>query len=175
MISTLRRPGDHGFAGVVRDAIRHRPLPGARIVLRRGEQVLEGHAGVDGGFGFENLAPGEWGAEVSIRGHVRERFPVIVPHRGELRGVRVDLMPVRERIFTLYKRAALPALPDPARWGIWSPRQVFDHVRSRRPAKALADLTDFVEEAYFAAVQPDEDRLPEAEGLVEAAVREHVV
>lgn len=175
LISTLRRPGDHGFAGVVRDAIRHRALPGARVVLRRGEQVLDGDAGNDGGFGFENLAPGEWRAEITLRGHVTERFALSVPHRGELRGVRVDLMPVRERIFTIYKRAALPVLPDPARWGIWSPRQVFDHVRSRRPARALADLTDFVENAYFSGVQPDEDRLPEAEGKVEAALREQVV
>jgi hypothetical protein len=175
LISTLRRPGDLGFAGVVRDAIRHRALPGARVVVRRGEQVLDGEAGPDGGFGFENLAPGEWRAEVTLRGHVTERFALTVPHRGELRGVRVDLMPVRERIFSLYKRAALPALPDPARWGIWSPRQVFDHVRSRRPAKALADLTDFVENAYFSGIQPDEDRLPEAEGKVEAALREQVV
>ena len=175
LISTLRRPGDHGFAGVVRDAIRHRALPGARVVVRRGEEILDGEAGPDGGFAFENLAPGEWRAEVTLRGHVTERFAVTVPHRGELRGVRVDLMPVRERIFTLYKRAALPVLPDPARWGIWSPRQVFDHVRNRRPAKALADLTDFVENAYFSGALPDEDRLPEAQGKVEAALREQVV
>lgn len=190
LISTLRRPGDLGFAGVVRDAIRHRSLPGARVVLRRADHVLDGEAGpassvrssvetalcgVDGAFAFENLGPGEWRAEITLRGHVTERFALTVPHRGELRGVRVDLMPVRERIFTIYKRAALPVLPDPARWGIWSPRQVFDHVRSRRPARALADLTDFVETAYFSGTVPDEDRLPEAEGKVEAALREQVV
>ena len=175
LISTLRRPGDHGFAGVVRDAIRHRALGGARIAIRRGEDVRDAATGPDGAFAFEDLPPGEWRAEVVRRGHVTERFAVSVPHRGELRGVRVDLMPVRERIFTLYKRAALPVLPDPARWGIWSPRQVFEHVRGRRPAKALADLTDFVESAYFSGVVPDEDRLPEAEGKVEAALREQVV
>jgi len=175
LVSTLRRPGDHGFSGIVRDAVRRRPLAGARVVVRRGDDGQEAETGPDGSFGLESFAPGEWRAEVTMAGHVTERFGLTVPHRGELRGVRVDLMPVRERIFSLYKRAALPLLPDPARWGVWSPRQVFDHVRSRRPARALADLTDFVEAAYFSGVLPDEDRLPEAEARVEAALREQMV
>jgi len=174
LVSTLRRPADHGFAGVVRDAVRHRPLPEAVVVLRRGDQSLDALAGAEGRFEFENLAAGEWRAEVTMRGHVTERFPLTVPHRGELRGARVDLVPVRERIFSLYKRAALPHLPDPALWGVWSPRQVFDHVRKRKLSAALARLTDFVEAAYFAARLPDEDVIPEATHLVEAALQEHL-
>jgi hypothetical protein len=177
LVSTLRRPTDHGFTGVIRDAIRHRPVPLAHVILRRGgtDDAREVTASADGSFGVEELAAGDWRAEIAQRGHVTERFTISIPHRGELRGARVDLMPVRERIFSLYKRAALPLLPDPARWGVWSPRQVFDHVRGRRPAAALADLTDFVEAAYFAADQPDEDRLGDAQARVDAALREQVV
>ena len=175
LVSTLRRAADHGVSGLVRDAIRHRPLAGARVALRLGDAVQVAITGADGAFAFEDLAPGEWRAEVALAAHVTERFAVTIPHRGELRGARVDLMPVRERIFTLYKRAALPLLPDPARWGVWSPRQVFEHVRRRQPARALAELTDFVEASYFSAELPGEDRLPEAEGRVEAALREQVV
>ncbi len=174
LVSTLRRPGDHGFAGVVRDAVRHRPLAGATVVIRRAEQELRAETTGDGQFVFENLAGGEWRAEATMRGHVTERFPLTVPHRGELRGARVDLIPVRERIFSMYKRAALPLLPDPALWGVWSPRQVFDHVRKKKLSTALSTLTDFVEAAYFAARLPDEDVLPEATQLVEAAMREHL-
>jgi hypothetical protein len=186
LVSTLRRPADHGVAGAVRDAIRHRPLPGARVTLRLSgtRETLDALAGVDGSFGFEGLTAGDWRVEVGHRAHVTETFTVSIPHRGELRGARVDLMPVRERIFSLYKRAALPVLPDPARWGVWSPRQVFDHVRTKitgspdgspNPAPALASLTDFVEAAYFAAAQPDEDQLADAETRVEAALREQVM
>lgn len=174
LVSTLRRPADFGFAGTVRDAVRHRPLPDALIVIHRGDQTMETTAGADGQFVIENLAGGEWRAEVTVRGHVTERFALTVPHRGELRGARVDLVPVRERIFSLYKRAALPLLPDPALWGVWSPRQVFDHVRKKQLSAALARLTDFVEAAYFAARLPDEDVIPDATRLVEAALQEHL-
>lgn len=172
LVSTLRRPGDHGFTGAVRDAIRHRPLAGARVTLRRGDAVAEAVADADGGFAVEGLAAGEWRAEAALPGHCTERFAVTIPHRGELRGARVDLMPVRERIFSIYKRAAVPALPDPALWGVWSPRQVFDHVRRGRPAPALSELTDYVEERYFSLRLPDEDELPAAEQRVGAALRE---
>ena len=100
---------------------------------------------------IEKLDTGEWRAEVAAPGHVTEQFSVTIPHRGELRGVRVDLVPVRERVFQLYRRAAEPVLPEARLWGIWSPRQIVDHVRSKRPSPALADLTDFVEEVYFSA------------------------
>ena len=134
---------------------RHRARPAGR---RRGRPPrcsatasASCRTAADGSFPFEKLAAGEWRAEVAAPGHVTERFAVTIPHRGELRGVRVDLVPVRERVFQLYRRAAEPILPEPRLWGIWSPRQIVDHVRGKRPSPALADLTDFVEEIYFSA------------------------
>ena len=41
-------------------------------------------------------------------------------------GVRVDLVPVRERVFQLYRRAAEPILPESRLWGVWSPRQAMN-------------------------------------------------
>jgi hypothetical protein len=105
-------------------------------------------------------------------GHVTEKFVVSIPHRGELRGVRVDLVPVRERVFQLYRRAAEPVLPEVRLWGIWSPRQVFDHVRSKRPSPALSELTDFVEEIYFSPRLAEETVLSAASEQVDRAIRE---
>jgi hypothetical protein len=194
LVSTLRRPHDHGFTGAVRDAVRNRPVAGAAVELSLGpvDRAGAGPAptesgapaarssierrtaacGPDGAFAFEDLPAGDWQVTCSAPGHVTERFTATIPHRGELRDARVDLVPVRERVFTLYRRAALPLLPDPNLWGIWSPRQVVDHVRERGPTPALAQLTDFVEEAYFSARTPDEAILPDAQARVEAAVRE---
>ena len=115
---------------------------------------------------------GEWSAEVAAPGHVTETFVVSIPHRGELRGVRVDLVPVRERVFQLYRRAAEPILPEPRLWGVWSPRQIVDHVRSKRPTPALAELTDFVEEVYFSPRIAEETVLPMASERVDRAIRE---
>lgn len=186
LVSTLRRASDHGFSGAVRDTVRGRPVPGAVVhIHRRGEgqaaAAADGGApavefravaGEDGSFTIEELAAGEWTASVSASSHITEAFPIVVPHRGELRGVRVDLVPVREKVFLLYQRAAMPVLPDPKLWGVWSPRQVVDHVRATRPSPALAKLTDFVEEVYFSARAIEETVLPSARQRVDAAIAE---
>src|SRR5262249_59158456 len=101
-----------------------------------------------------------------------ELFSVAIPHRGGLRGVRVDLVPVREKVFQLYRKAAEPILPEPRLWGIWSPRQIVDHVRTKRPSPALADLTDFVEEIYFSPRLTSEGVLPQASECVDRAIHE---
>jgi hypothetical protein len=174
LVSTLRRPADDGFSGAVRDTVRGRPVADAvvRLKLQQGREDREALTGPDGNFAFEALAAGDWLADVTAPGHVTEKFVISVPHRGELRGVRVDLVPVRERVFQLYRRAAEPILPEPRLWGVWSPRQIVDHVRSKRPTPALADLTSFVEEIYFSPRLAGETVLPEASEQVDRAIRE---
>jgi hypothetical protein len=172
IVSTLRRAADDGFSGVVRDTVRGRPVAQAVVRLILGDAERETRTVLDGSFAIEKLAPGEWSAEVAAPGHVTETFGVTIPHRGELRGVRVDLVPVRERVFQLYRRAAEPVLPESRLWGIWSPRQIVDHVRSKRPSPALAELTDFVEEIYFSGRLAAETILEQASERVDRAVRE---
>lgn len=176
LVSTLRRPSGDGFSGVVRDTVRGRPVPGALVQLRpdsaEADRVRETEAGPDGSFTLDGLAMGEWHAEVRASGHVTETFVISIPHRGELRGVRVDLVPVRERVFQLYRRAAEPVLPEVRLWGIWSPRQIFDHVRSKRPSPALSELTDLVEEVYFSPRPAEETVLPATSEQVDRAIRE---
>ncbi|MDQ3334261.1 MAG: carboxypeptidase-like regulatory domain-containing protein [Myxococcota bacterium] len=186
IVSTLRRPYDDTFSGSVRDTVRGRPVDAiVRLVLGpkleapgstpgAGVEERELRTEADGSFQVERLAVGEWRAEVSAPGHVTEKFAVTIPHRGELRGVRVDLVPVRERVFQLYRRAAEPVLPEAKLWGIWSPRQIVDHVRTKKQSPALADLTDFVEEVYFSPRIAAETILPGASERVDRAVRERL-
>ena len=79
---------------------------------------------------------------------------------------------MRERAFAIYRSAALPLLPRPELWGIWSPRQIVDHVRARRSPPALAALTAQIEEIYFSGRVPDEDVLPSVEANAGAAIAE---
>ena len=174
IVSTLRRPYDDSFSGVVRDTVRGRPVADAVVCLRLGDEERELRTEADGSFQIDKLAVGEWRAEVAAPGHITEKFGVTIPHRGELRGVRVDLVPVRERVFQLYRRAAEPVLPEAKLWGIWSPRQIVDHVRAKKPSPALAELTDFVEEIYFSGRIAGETVLPGASERVDRAVRERV-
>ena len=172
VISTLRRPQDDGFSGVVRDTVRSRPVPEAVVILVLGDVERSVRTADDGSFALEKLAPGDWRAEVAAPGHVTERFTVSIPHRGELRGVRVDLVPVRERVFQLYRHAAEPVLPEARLWGVWSPRQIVDHVKSKKRSPAMSDLTDFVEEVYFSPRLAAETLLPGAKERVERAIKE---
>ncbi len=172
LVNTLRRASDDGFAGLVRDTVRGRAVEGAVVRLVLGNDVREVATGPDGTFSLEQLTGGDWRASATASGLITETFAVSIPHRGELRGVRVDLVPVRERVFQLYRRAAEPVLPEPRLWGVWSPRQIVDHVRTRRESPALAELTDFVEELYFSARIAPESVLPAAAERVELAVAE---
>jgi hypothetical protein len=159
----------------VRDTVRGRPIADSVVTITFGERQHMTPTAADGSFQFEKLDTGDWRAEVAAPGHVTERFSVTIPHRGELRGVRVDLVPVRERVFQLYRRAAEPVLPETRLWGVWSPRQIVDHVRAKRPSPALADLTDFVEEVYFSGRLAAETVLAEAGERVDRAIGERAV
>jgi hypothetical protein len=172
LVSTLRRPSDDGFSGMVRDTVRGRPIADAIVRVVLGDYEREVRTAEDGTFAVEKLPMGELRAEVGAPGHVTEKFSLSVPHRGELRGVRVDLVPVRERVFQLYRRAAEPALPEARLWGIWSPRQIVDHVRAKRPSPVMSELTDFVEEIYFSSRLASESVLPAASERVDRAIRE---
>ena len=172
LVSTLRRAADFGFTGVVTDAVTGRPIPGAEVILEHPDDRRSEITDRRGGFIHESLVAGEWQAEVKASGYVRETFVVVVPHRGELRNARVDLLAVRERIFDLYGEVAAPLLPSAELWGVWTPRQIVDHVRRNRPAPALAQLTDYVEDVYFSQRTPGEDALEDAARIIDAARRE---
>jgi hypothetical protein len=174
MMSTLRRANDDGFSGVCRDSVRGRAVDQAVVRMTLGDRQREVRTTADGAFAVDRLDPGEWRVEVGAPGHVTERFVIMIPHRGELRGVRVDLVPVRERVFQLYRRAAEPVLPEPRLWGVWSPRQIVDHVRAKGPSPALAELTDFVEEVYFSPRLAAETMVPMASERVDRAIQERV-
>lgn len=172
LVSTLRRAADFGFTGVVTDAVTGRPIGGAEVRLEGSGDHRREITGGGGGFAHESLAPGEWRARVAAGGYVSEQFAVLVPHRGELRNARVTLLAVREKIFDLYGQVAAPLLPRPELWGVWTPRQIVDHVRRNRPAPALSRLTDYVEEVYFSQRTPGEDALEDARQVIDAAGRE---
>jgi len=173
LVSTLRRANDFGFSGTVLDAITGRVLRDAELALVAADHSEQrAVSGSRGEFAVEPLAAGVWTVVVSCETYCTERFEISLPHRGELRAARVELLPVRERIFRIYRVAALPILPDPAKWGIWTPRQLFDYVRAQRPAPALAALTDFVEDKYFSQRIPSEETLAEAQQRADAASAE---
>ena len=173
LMQTLRRPADAVVSGSVRDVLTNQPLAGVRLDFSlEGQPVLELVTDEAGRFEVGPLHAGTWKAHARAAGYVTERFSATCPHRGELRDVRIDLMPVREQVFVIYRGVALRLLPRRELWGVWTPREILDHVRKRRPTGALGELTSFVEEAYFSARVPDESVLPHAQRRAAAAKAE---
>ena len=62
-----------------------------------------------------------------------------------------------------------PLLAEPAETG----SEIFDHVRAGRPAAALSNLTNFVEDAYFSQRTPLENILDHVDELLAMAKSEH--
>jgi hypothetical protein len=170
LLQQLRPPHDLGVTGVVCEHPTGVPVAGATVRVHAGGVVHELATGADGRFAFEALPPGPIAVEVEARGYVGERLERSLPHRGELRGARVLLVPVRARVFAVWRALALPHLPRPSLAEIWTPRELLSHVRSRRMITGeLAALTSLVEVACFGPLLPDASVLQEAERLAAAA------
>jgi hypothetical protein len=168
LFSSLRGRADHGLTGVVVDAADDRPLPTATVIARAaaGEERAVS-VDSDGKFAFEELPPGPLVVSIAAPGYVAERFSRTLPHRGELRGARVRLIPVRARIFAAWQRAARPLYLLPRGSDTCTPRELLAHVNARSllPSDALAELTALVESSVWGAHAPGDEELAAAERL----------
>src|SRR5262249_22642554 len=129
-----------------------------------------------GRFALEELGAGTLAVEVKAPGYVSERFDRTVPHRGELRGARVLLSPIRARIFAAWDRAARPLAPRPQvmpqSLEIWTPRELLSHVRGKQLiTDELARLTAAVERSCYGASLPDLEALAHVEALASEVIR----
>jgi len=166
LLSTLRPPADHGLSGWVCEAPSGEPVPIATVLATTGEGTRSATVDENGFFAFDALPAGKLTVEASAPGYVAERFERALPHRGELRGARIMLVPIRARIFSTYRAATLPLLPNAAAAETWTPRELLDHVLRRALiVDELEALTRLVEEAYFSARTPDAGVLEAAERL----------
>ncbi len=164
--STIGRVRYTDFHGRVRNVINSKGIEDATVfIASHREQELRSDQ--QGRFAISELSEGEFKITVSAHGFVSEHFSVHIPHRGEYHDAVIDLLPVREKIFSLYKYAVRSLLPDAKLWGIWTPRQILNHVRTSRPSLRLSELTDFVEESFFSQRIPSEDKID----LVRAMIR----
>ncbi|PID38162.1 MAG: hypothetical protein CSB49_07015 [Proteobacteria bacterium] len=162
----LRRQ-DFGLDGRVWDPVDGCPIIGATVALRDGEdRRVELESDAAGAFAVENLGAGPLALEVSCAGYVSERARLELPHRGNLRGLRIDLVPVRVRILELYRQVALDLLPKPRLWARWTPRDLLQHVRRADTTEpALEDLSALLERVYWSDAVAKEDDLHRARAL----------
>ncbi len=162
--SALRRSAYYNISGVVQSAMTKEGIAGAQLQV--------GSAGFSTGdqglFSSCDFQEGEAVVLVTAHGYIRESFSVTLPHRGEFHSTTIELLPVREKIFEMYKRAVSPLLPKSDLWGIWTPRQILEYAHLYAESPALCDLTDFVEESFFSQRTPTEATLEVAKSKIQA-------
>jgi hypothetical protein len=174
LLSNLRAPHDFGLSGQVCELPAGDPLPTASVSVNAGDVDRMLAVDEEGRFLVEGLPPGPIVVEISAPGFVVERFERALPHRGELRGTKILLVPIRQKIFAAYQKVALPLFPDPALAGTWTPRELLDHVARRMLiVDELAALTSIVEEAYFGPRLPDGVVLAQTELLCRRVATVH--
>jgi hypothetical protein len=166
---------DVSFGGRVFDLYAEEPVASATL-----EVIVPGRppgtpttvtTDAEGRFAIDALTAGQNEVTVRALGFITERFLIAVPHRGELRSVRIDVMPVRVRVMEVYRDAVLGLLPDPDRLWVWTPREVLVHTAVKQSdwAAPLSSLTRLVEETYYSGRLRDEVVLDEARRLARAA------
>jgi len=168
LLATLRAANDLGIAGRIEDALTGAPLARAQLTVidsAGARRTIE--ADDDGRFSVEGLAPGAVALTIEARAFVPEQIARELPHRGELRGLVVRLVPIKERVFAAWRALALPLLPNAAQAATLTPRELLAIARRRfllvSDDGALASLTALVEEACFGPRAPDLAMLAEAE------------
>ena len=131
VMSTLRRPHDDGFSGVVRDTVRGRPVADAVVRARARRRRARG----------PHRAPTAASRSRSSRpasGAPRSRRPATSPSSSRSRSRTAASCAACASISCRCASACSssiaappsPVLPESRLWGIWSPRQIVDHVRS---------------------------------------------
>jgi hypothetical protein len=147
-----RRPPDPEIAGWVWDPTTRRGIAGALVDLSFGDERRSLACDGAGRFASGVLPPGEMTVTASAPAYLSETFIARLPHQGQLRDVRIELVPVRHRVMEIYRDAALRVLPERELWGFWTPRELLRFVKKRTEAQKppLAPLTELFEEVYYA-------------------------
>lgn len=176
---TLRRTIDSTIDGVVHDAVFGPAIAGASLeVLPGGSRVTTTDA--EGRFVFSQLPAGRYTIRVRAPGFVDEEFAASVPHRGDLRGITVRLMPLRARLFAEWQRVAELFYGDKDDLVAKTPHELL--VEAEQPSgkakkkggqpiadlRRLRRLTALVEQGYYSRHLCTQEMLDEAARLAAA-------
>ena len=180
---TLRRTVDTTLEGQVLDASFGQPVGGAVLTVQPTAALGPGasepqlartvNVSPEGRFAVSQLAAGRYMVEVTAPGYLPQSFPAAMPHRGELRGISVRLLPIRVRLLGEWRRVAQSLLDQESRLRTATPRELLEQAARLRGAAlayavagdALARLTDLVEQAYYSPRICTPQMLAEAEHL----------
>lgn len=178
---TLRRTVESTIDGTVTDAVFGHAVPFAQITLslldtsRRvptdQETPYQEVTTATGAFQVHQIRLGRYTLAVHAPGYLGQTLVTQVPHRGELRGIRVQLMPLRACLLSEWRRVAQTHCPDISSLRTRTPADLLAEVSLAPPSAAqgppldlpsLARLTELVNTAYYAPRVCSQEMLEEA-------------
>jgi hypothetical protein len=149
------RAMDFGVDGRIVDARNGRPLASARLRLDGARQPVS----PTGGFRFE-AAGGIHSVVVEANGYLAERFEINLPHGGQLREVRVDVVPIRLFVVNEFRAAATPLCADPTLLDVRTPREL-----APLGGPTLGELAALVEATSYSGRDPAPEQAERASRL----------
>lgn len=156
------------LTGHVLDLREATPIPTATLYLRPLGQAdaapLSSTTDPDGAFALPDVPAGTFRLVVTAPGWVPQSADVQVPHRGELEGMTIRLLSVRQEVMRVYTEVVSPLLPGSDRVLFWTPAETVAHLHATRPrvSTAVSPLADLAAEVRYGPVPPGEDALEEA-------------
>lgn len=184
---SLRRTVDTTLDGTVFDAAFGQALPAACVIVTPlspdpATQQRATECDAEGRFVLSQLRAGRCVVRVTASGYQPQEFAASIPHRGELRGITVRLLPLRIQLLADWQRVALAFYGDAALVQTRTPQDLLrDAVAPQRgtsptagplrapvPAHALVPLrrlTELVEEGYYSGRVCSEAMLKEGQQL----------
>jgi hypothetical protein len=155
-------PDSSDVAGRVIDARSERPLGGAIVRARRGEEVIAEIAADPGGRFALSLPPGAVVIEIDAPGYEPARHRATLPHRGEWGAIVIRLRSLRELAWEPLRPVAARLLPSPDLWAVWTGRDLQARARAQAPTvRGLAALVQAIEIACYAPEPPSAGDLEE--------------
>lgn len=156
-IVSARRGGrdavDTTVDGAVFDADEATPL-GALIELRgTAGGLITAESDAEGAFRIEAVPAGRWTVKASVPGYEPREAQLVIPHRGEHRGIEVRLRSLRHLALRRYRPLAAALAPGRGWWGFWTPRELAGRANARLRGD-VDGVTRAVEEAAYAAPHP---------------------
>lgn len=184
---SLRRTVDTTIDGAVHDAAFGQAIAGASISLTPlspdpAAQQRATESDADGRFVLSQLRAGRCVLRIAAPGYQAQELVASVPHRGELRGITVRLLPLRVRLFAEWQRVAVAYYGEAGVVQTRTPQDFLQEAQ-RGPAgsagragglqtavpahvlPALRRLTTLVEEAYYSSRTCSDAMLQESERL----------
>lgn len=132
------------------------------VTTSAGETLAHAESDSEGRFSLGCVPSGRHQLVAHHSEYADESVPIVLPHRGQLVGFQLQLLPLRALLLATYRELLDHAFPARQVWGVETPREALRLLMERMPRghAQLRDATQTFEALYYGDHQvrrPDVD------------------